>query len=198
MINQQFAHVYHDRNADQTLFLLHGTGGDEHDLIPLAKDLPYNLVGVRGNVRENGMNRFFARFPSGEFDEESILTEAKKLSDFVEVWKISHPQQTQKVAFLGYSNGANMIAAMARLYPTLGTSAALLHPAFPLPQIKNELTTWKFLITIGENDHMIDPTQAEELVALLAGSGAKVEVVRHIGGHEIRTEELQAVREFLI
>ncbi len=83
-----FKHIYIDNKAPKTLFLLHGTGGDEHDLLPLVSELnsKYNFVGLRGNIDENGMRRFFRRFDFGKFDEQNIIEEALKLVKFIETW----------------------------------------------------------------------------------------------------------------
>ncbi|MDQ5951848.1 MAG: phospholipase/carboxylesterase, partial [Patescibacteria group bacterium] len=116
-----FQHVFIDNKAEKTLFLLHGTGGSEHDLLPLVKELSdqYNFVGIKGNIFEHGMARFFERDEFGVFDQDSITTETKKLSEFIEAWKSNRAIANENTAFLGYSNGATMIVALAFYYPEL-------------------------------------------------------------------------------
>lgn len=196
-LEELFRFVYKDHGADKTLFLLHGTRADEHDLLPLAAGLEeaYNLVGLRGNVVEEGMRRFFARYSMHDFDEESIREEAGKLAEFVQLWQ--EEQGTQEISWLGYSNGANMIGAFSMLYPQYVGRAVLLHPMVVIEPPVVDLSGSEFLVTYGKQDHLIPEVQSRELIAVLEARGAKVRVAAHEGGHEILGEEVERLERFL-
>lgn len=195
-----FHHLHIDNHASKTLFLLHGTGADERDLLPLVQGLEqdYNFVGLLGNVREQGMPRFFARDEQGVFDQESIAGESKKLSEFIEAWSAEHSLKPSDVAFLGYSNGANMIAALALNYPHLVTQTVLLHPMLPFEPGQLDLSQQHHLISYGESDRMIPAAKTKALIATLQHLGAKVETIAHDGGHEIWPNEVEALQQFLL
>lgn len=194
-----FHHLHIDNHAISTLFLMHGTGADERDLLPLVHGLEshYNFVGLLGNVREHGMARFFARDARGVFDQKSIVSESKKLASFVEDWNKTHDLKPSDTAFLGYSNGANMILALGLAYPQLVTKAVCLHPKLPFKPMNLHLAHQQYLITYGELDQMIYAYETREAIAQLQSLGAKVEVFQHEGGHEIWPEEVTALRKFL-
>jgi phospholipase/carboxylesterase len=197
---QNFVYHHVASAAQKTLFLLHGTGGDQYDLLPLVESLAdeYEVVSLLGNVREHGMPRFFVRTPDGTFDEESMRTEAEKLRDFVLAWCEKSGRIPEDTAFLGYSNGANIIAALAQLHPEVVYSGVLLHGLLPLPEVAvPELFGRKFFVTYGLNDTMIPPEKSRVLEQSLRQAGADVEVLTHSGGHELRVEEREALVEFL-
>jgi phospholipase/carboxylesterase len=191
-----FHYVYDDRKQEKTLFTLHGTGADEHDLMPLTEGLPYNVVGLRGNVSEQGMLRFFMRFPDGSFDMESIEAETHKLNQFVKTWSETYQVPVEKMAFLGYSNGANMILATLFRYPEFISKAVLLHSMLPFHPKPMNFTGKQFLVTQGRQDQMIAFMEGQAVIKTLKDYGADVEAVVHEGGHEIRPEEMDAMRAF--
>lgn len=194
-----FRHYYQDNTQKRTLILLHGTGGDEKDLLPLVKGLEqsWNFLGLRGNVVEAGMNRFFARFSIDTFDEESIQEEAIKLEQFLRAWVEKHKNDCQEVAYLGYSNGGNMIVALALMYPQLVTKAVVLHGLVPMAVREVDLSGSEFLVSCGQNDLMIPTLESQRLVTVLESMKAGVKEVVHEGGHEIQIEELEAIQSFL-
>jgi phospholipase/carboxylesterase len=199
-----FHSVWEDHQADRTLVLLHGTGGDEHSLVELGRQLThqnsqqtYNLLGLRGNVQEQGMNRFFRRLAMGVFDQPSIQQEAAKLNQFLTEWSVGHNQTADQLVFLGYSNGANMILALAFLYPDLVHRAVLLHPMLPFKPERVKLNQASFLVTVGQQDPFTSWSESQALVKTLQATEAKVELVTHSGGHEVTQEELERVVEFL-
>ena len=194
-----FHHLHIDNHLGKTLFLLHGTGADERDLLPLIAGLEgtYNIVSLLGNVREHGMARFFARNERGVFDQVSIAVESKKLSEFIVAWNSEHKLKPTDTAFLGYSNGANMILALGLTYPELVTQAVCLHPKLPFTPKNFDLSHQRYLITYGESDQMILATDTLEAMEELQKLSARVEVVSHDGGHEIWPEEVEALRKFL-
>lgn len=190
-----FHHIFVDNSSDKTLVLLHGTGGDEHDLLPIAEYLnrKWNVLSLRGNVNENGMNRFFKRLEFGVFDEENIKSEAEKLKGFIDAFMKEKKISVENLTYLGFSNGANMILAFALLHKEYVRRAVLLHPMMPLNPNPVDLSGKLFIVTYGSNDHMITPVQSKKVIENLKKFGANVKEYFHEGGHEIRKEELDFV-----
>jgi phospholipase/carboxylesterase len=195
----EFVHISHDRSKSKTLFLLHGTGGNEHDLIPLVEPAAadFNIVGLRGNVLEGGMPRFFARKAMGVFDQDSISTETDKLAAFLSSWYTAESADASQAVFVGYSNGANMILATLFRHPNVIHSAALLHPMLPFDPPAVDLTGKRFLVTHGLQDPMMPPGEADRVIATLQSNGASVESFAHPGGHELTYAEQEALHSFL-
>lgn len=195
-----FQYIYRDNKAPKTLVLFHGTGGSEKDLLPLVSTLKseYNFLGLKGNVQENGMSRFFKRVAEGVFDEESIASETEKLVQFLTAWCSQNGLSWNELAYLGYSNGANMILATMLRYPEHQYKAVLLHSMLPFtPSPDTSLMGSSVLLSYGENDPLVGKDQSERLVSLLMDLGAVVEVVKHSGGHEVVTDEVKALHLFL-
>jgi len=190
-----FDYVEEDRGAVKWLILLHGTGGDKYDLLPLTGELTdFNVLGLSGNVMENGMRRFFARKEMGVFDEESIETETEKLGEFIRQWKLDKGVDDE-IGWMGYSNGANMILAMMFEYPNQIKKAALLHPMWPLEVKGTELET-EVLVTYGTKDSMVKEEESLRVIEILDQLGAGVEVAKFDSGHEIGLEERERILKF--
>ncbi len=194
-----FVHVVHDHGKAKTLFLLHGTGGDEHDLVPLVKPLEkkFNFVGLRGNISEAGMPRFFARKAMGVFDQLSIETETDKLAAFLTSFYEDSALQVDQAAFVGFSNGANMILATVFRHPEVIQNAALLHAMLPFEPPDVDLAGKRILVTHGLSDRMMPPGEGERVAAALKVRSAQVQAFAHDGGHEITAEEQAALLDFL-
>lgn len=186
-----FQNIFINNKANKTLALLHGTGGDENDLLPLVNGLSdhYNFLGIRGNVVQAGMNRFFLRNGDGSFDLENIREEAAQLREFLSV----HPVE----AYVGYSNGANMILALTFLYPALIDMAVILHGKVPFAPPAIKLAGKSFLLSYGENDQIISAAESTAAITTLQSLGARVTSVSHTGGHEIHANEIEAMEKFL-
>src|SRR5215212_8554237 len=105
--------------SNRTLLLLHGTGGNEHDMLPIGRDLDPGaaLLSLRGNVLENGMPRFFRRLAEGVFDEEDVIRRANELADFISSAAAKYGFDPSQLTAVGYSNGANIAAAVLLLRP---------------------------------------------------------------------------------
>jgi phospholipase/carboxylesterase len=178
-----------------TLFLFHGTGGDEHQFLELgAQLLPRaRLVAPRGDVSEGGALRYFKRTGEGRYDMADLARATAKTASFVEAQKGSGGA----IGF-GYSNGANIIASVLFEAPAAFDKAVLLHPLIPFePAPQPALAGKPVLITAGRRDGMCPAPQTEALAAWFKAQGADVTVFWHDGGHEIRQEELLAVQEWL-
>lgn len=144
--------------SERVLLLLHGTGGDESDLIPLGRDLDPTaaLLSPRGKVLENGMPRFFRRFAEGVFDEKDVVRRAHELADFVLAAADKYSFELSRLTAVGYSNGANIAAAMMLLRPEVLPSAVLLRAMLPLsnPPVP-DLAGKRVLLSAGETDPII-------------------------------------------
>jgi len=174
------------RPEERPLVLLHGTGGDENDLIPLARMITPTapLLSPRGKVLENGKPRFFRRLAEGVFDEDDVRRRANELADFVTNAR-SQYGITSPIA-LGYSNGANIAAAVLLLRPSELAGAILLRAVLPLAHPKPvKLDGVPVLIVSGARDPIIRPESAAKLASLLERYGAAVEHRVLPAGHEL-------------
>ena len=187
------------KNNPNTVLLLHGTGGDETDLLPIGLGLAPGsaLLSPRGRVDEHGSARFFRRIREGVFDEESIRSEAAALKNFIQASGERYAFDPARVSALGYSNGANMIAALLLLYPDLLNAAVLLRATLPLdPDPPHAIPGTPVLLLAGQHDPILPAAGTEKLARILAAAGAKVEVRWHNLGHDLGPEDFSAAREF--
>ncbi len=196
-----FVHRF-DRSegADVTLLVLHGTGGSEDSLMPLARTLAPNahLLSPRGKVLENGAPRFFRRLAMGVFDVEDLIARTHELADFVQRATESYGIHATRLLALGYSNGANIAASLLLLRPELLGGAVLLKAMKPLePEYEPDLSDTPVFIAGGRTDQMIAPAATEELVELLSSCGAEVTAHWEEGGHELSPGDLEAAAAWL-
>lgn len=195
-------HIYRQGTSAEapTLLLLHGTGGNEQDLLPLGEIISptSNLLGVRGNVLENGMPRFFRRLSEGVFDVEDLIQRTKDLKAFIDDAAVQYGFDRSRVVAVGYSNGANIAASL--LFHYLGTlqGAVLHHPMVPLRDKElPDMTGVPVFIAAGQRDMMCPPQETEDLASLLTGAGADALVHWEHGGHQLsRTEVVAAAAWF--
>jgi len=165
-------------NAD-TLLLLHGTGGDENDLLPLGRMLApnANLLSPRGKVLENGMPRFFRRLAEGMLDVPDLIVQAQALAELVSDAAAAYGFDPARVTAAGFSNGANIAGALLLLHPGILRAAILLHPMVPLvPDTLPDLARTPVFIGAGRQDPLVAVTEIERLAALLRSAGAEVSV----------------------
>ncbi len=181
------------------LLLLHGTGGNEDDLLPLGESLRPGaaLLSPRGKVLENGMPRFFRRLAEGVFDLEDLRARTHELADFVEAADKAYELGGRKPIAVGFSNGANIAAAMLLLRPgTLG-GALLIRAMVPLvPESPPDLAGIPVQINAGQADSLIPPAQSEALAAMLDQAGAVVKLQWIPGGHALTREDLETGRQW--
>ncbi len=183
-----------------TVLLLHGTGGDENDLLPIGRGIAPGsaLLSPRGGVDENGMARFFRRIREGVFDEDDIRLRAAELEAFLHDSAERYHFDAARVIALGYSNGANMAAALMLLHPQLLAGAILMRATLPLePQPLLPLAGTPVLILAGENDRILPRPGTEKLAQVLRYAGAQVDLRWSSLGHELGPDDFTAAREFL-
>ncbi|ABI93395.1 esterase (plasmid) [Roseobacter denitrificans] len=179
------------------VFAFHGTGGDEQQFFGLAQELlpGAGVVSPRGDVSEMGAARFFRRTGEGVYDMNDLTRATDKMAGFVEAWKAKHPGRP--VFGFGYSNGANILASTMMARPDLFDRIALLHPLIPWsPDPAQGLAGKQVLVTAGRNDPIGPWPLTERLIKWVEAQGATVSTVVHAGGHELRAEEIDALRPF--
>ena len=202
MSNATHHHVYipSPSGSPRTLLLLHGTGGDEHDLIGLGRQLDPQaaLLGVRGNVLEHGAPRWFRRLAEGVFDEVDLRQRTADLDTFLADAQAQYAIDPAGLTAVGYSNGANIAAALLMLYPGRLHSAVLLRAMLPLtPDAPPVLDGTRVFMAAGEHDPYTPRDKVEALSTLLRSAGAEVTLRWRDGGHELGLEELAAARDWL-
>ena len=177
-----------------TLLLLHGTGGNENDLVPLGKLIRPGaaLLSPRGEVDENGQLRFFRRLAPGVFDEVDLVKRTHQLADFVEDQSERH--HLRQIVAIGYSNGANIAASMLMLRPGVLSGAILLRAMVPLdPPQPPDLAGLPVLIIAGRHDEMMSADQPQRLASLLLNAGAEVTLAWHDTGHSLGPADFKKV-----
>ncbi|WP_432362313.1 alpha/beta hydrolase [Sporosarcina sp. UB5] len=182
-----------------TLLLLHGTGGTEQDLLPLAGliDPDASVLSVRGNVLENGMPRFFRRLAEGVFDEEDLVFRTKELHAFLDEAAEEHGFDRSNIVAVGYSNGANIAASLLFHYADSLKGAILHHPMVPRRGMNlPELSGVPVFIAAGKNDPICPAQETIDLQELLAGAGASTEVHWEMNGHSLTRTEVDAAAEW--
>jgi phospholipase/carboxylesterase len=177
-----------------TFLMLHGTGGNELDLLPLAGmiDDEASVLSVRGNVLENGMPRFFRRLAEGVFDEEDLIFRTKELNEFLDEAAIKYEFDRNNIIAIGYSNGANIAASLLFHYQNALKGAILHHPMVPRWGIElPDLTGKSVFIAAGKNDPICSPLESAELQTLLEKANANVELHWEHNGHQLTREEVE-------
>ncbi len=185
--------------AARTVLLLHGTGGTERDLLDLgARIAPgARLLGVRGQVTEAGMPRVFRRLSEGVFDEADVVRRAGDLAAFVRWAAATYDFDVGQVVALGYSNGANIAAAIMLLHPEVLAGGILLRTMVPLePAVLPALGGAPVLLLEGTLDPIVPRANAERLAAMLGAAGAAVTLQWEAAGHGLTQGDLDAARTF--
>lgn len=195
-----FIHRYVPQpGAQTTLLLLHGTGGNENDLLGLGHELaPHaSFLAPRGKVLERGMPRFFRRLAEGVFDQEDLALRTDELADFVKQAAAEYSFPAASVVAIGYSNGANIAASLLLRHPKVLAGAVLLHPMVPFEPRQPLSLTAPVFASAGRTDPMVPGPLTERLVEILQGSGAPVTVHWEPSGHELVIGEVNAARAWL-
>jgi phospholipase/carboxylesterase len=183
-----------------TLLLLHGTGGDENDLLPLGKELASGaaILSPRGRVSEHGMPRFFRRLAEGVFDEEDLKLRTRELAGFVEEASGRYGFDPGGVFAVGFSNGANIAASLLFSNPGLLRGAVLFRPMVPFePEELPDLSGIPVFVGAGEMDQIVPRGDTERLSELLKEAGAEVSLRWQPGGHSLEMNEVGEAREWL-
>ena len=193
-------HSFHQGTSSRTLLLLHGTGGNEFDLVNLgnAIDPDASYLSPRGMFVESGMNRYFERYPDGTFNEDSIDTAVQELSGFISDAIKTYALDSTNIFGVGFSNGANTLAAMLVKEPNLLSGAALFGSTKPYKHIDAvDLSGKRIWLANGDQDSYAPVSVSEEWSNELQEFGATLTWLRHSGGHQISAEHVKEISQEL-
>jgi len=188
-----------EKPSGRIMILMHGSGGDESTLVSLASKIAPDatLIGIRGRVVQDGVKRWYKRVTATEFDQQDVRAEAAAFASFLSDLAVKQKLDLSAATFLGYSNGANLIAAMTQLYPDVVRKAVLLRAMQVLSETDSvDLSDSRFLTIAGEKDKLYFPF-APKLEAMLKGNGAKVDFRVIPSGHGIGDDDVRIVAEWL-
>jgi len=189
-----------DNNDSLTFILLHGTGGNEDDLIPVGQMLSSSasLLSPRGKVLENGMPRFFKRLAEGVFDMEDLKFRTKELADFVKDASNTYSFNLNKTIAVGFSNGANIAASLLLSYPETIKGAILFRAMIPfIPENMSDLSSKKVLLSAGTFDPIVSKSQTEGLLNILQKSDVDVTLKWQQSGHNLTQKDIFDAKEWL-
>jgi predicted esterase len=195
-----FVHRYFPGESGVTLLLLHGTGGDENDLVPLGRELAPGaaILSPRGKVSEYGAARFFRRLAEGVFDHEDLVFRTHELAGFIEGAAEEYGLDRSRLVAAGYSNGANIAASLMLLHPGLLGAAILLRAMVPFePEGMPDLSGMPVFLAAGRRDQMIPPQNTERLAEILREAGADLDLRWRNTGHPLTYEEVADAKEWL-
>jgi phospholipase/carboxylesterase len=195
-------HKYVEGSPDAPLLLLlHGTGGSPDDLLGLARELSPDsaVLAPAGPVTEYGAARWFRRLAEGVFDHEDVVKRAHQLADFVVEAREKYGLGDRRLVAVGFSNGANIAAAVTLLRPEVVREAALFAAMSPVPEPPDlDLSASRVFLANGERDPMAPLASTEELIGLLRERGADVVTQRHPGGHQITPDGVRAATKWIM
>ena len=200
--HMDFIHVYQPPPAPggPVLLMLHGTGGNEHDLVPLAAAVApgAGVLSPRGQVLEHGKPRFFRRLAEGVFDIDDLKRRSEDLADFIVSAAAKYGFATGDLTAVGFSNGANMAAALLLRRPDALGGAVLFRAMVPLiPDTIPKLPATPVLLANGKSDPLVSAEETERLAALLRSAGADVTLSWQNAGHQLTERDVTIAREWL-
>ncbi|WP_051427494.1 alpha/beta hydrolase [Arthrobacter sp. H20] len=200
--SEQWTHLYDaGTSGSPVLLLLHGTGGTEHDLLPLAERLApgAGYLSPRGPVQEQGMNRWFRRFGEGQFDVDDVVRRAGELADFIS-WAQEHYSLTdRKIIAVGFSNGANIALATVLLHPRVLTDVVAFSGMYPLGErsADGDLADTAVALFNGETDAMAPLDSVARLKSVLDNAGSDVHQTLREGGHGVHPSEVDGAAAWI-
>ena len=194
-------HIFKQGEQGKPVFLLlHGTGGDERDLLPLAEmlDPSYNVLSVKGEISENGMARYFKRRAEGDYDLEDLEYRGQELYDFIKESSKEYEFNLEDVIPVGFSNGSNMAINLILRESTPFQKALLFAPLYPLDLQDNQkdLSNFKVFLSMGKQDPIVTQEQSERVIEIFKERGAEVHET-WVKSHEITQEAVLAAKEIL-
>jgi phospholipase/carboxylesterase len=196
----EFVHSFFPGESGATLLLLHGTGGDENDLVPLGRELAPDaaILSPRGKVSEYGAARFFRRLAEGVFDHEDLVLRTHELANFVHAASEEYGFDPSKSVAVGYSNGANIAGSLMLLHPGLLRAAVLFRAMVPFePEETPDLSGMPVFIAAGRRDQMIPPQNTQRLAEILTEAEADLDLRWRDTSHGLTYEEVEEAKEWL-
>ena len=188
------------KESELTLLLLHGTGGNEDDLIPLGKELAPNasILSVRGKVLENGMPRFFRRVKEGVFDMEDLKIRTDELAEFIVISSSAYMFEAESVIAVGYSNGANIAASLLLRRPEVLAGAILFRAMVPfIPTVMPDLSKKSIILLEGLYDPIVSKAEAKSLLEIFTKTQSNVTLKWQNSGHNLTQEDIVAAKKWL-
>ena len=197
-----FVHVYQppSTRSAPVLLLLHGTGGNEHDLVPFGQALVPGaaILSPRGKVLERGMPRFFRRLAEGVFDLDDLKFRTQELAAFLREAAARYGFDQSKLTAVGFSNGANIAGSLLLLSPKSLAGAVLIRAMVPIvPDPLPQLAHIPVLVVNGRQDPYVSPSQTEDLIDLLRRAGADVTLTWQPGGHGLTEADVTEAGRWL-
>ena len=193
-----YNYIYNEGKAGEpVIVLLHGTGADENNLIPVSDALAPDatVLSIRGNVSENGMNRYFKRHGEGHYDVEDLNKRGKELYDFIEQKAEEYNFALEDVILFGFSNGSNIGINMLLLEKAKFNKAMLFAPMYPVEiEAGPDLSDAKILLSMGENDPIVPKEESDRVIEIFKSRGAKVDQV-WVNSHEINKKNLITAKQ---
>lgn len=189
-----------DSSHGETLVVLHGTGGDENDLIGIGQAIAPGaaIVSPRGNVLEAGAPRFFKRLAEGVFDPKEVRSRAEELARFIRGAIITYRLDPARVFALGYSNGANIASTVMLVEPGILQGVILFRPMLVYePSEKSDLTGSAVFISAGRMDPIVPVSSVERLAELFASTHAEVTLKWQLAGHSLVPSEVREAADWL-
>jgi phospholipase/carboxylesterase len=199
-MSAEFIHQFVQGTSPVTILALHGTGGDEQDLLPIARAVApgASVLSPRGKVSEHGAFRFFSRIAPGVFDEKEIQSRAAELADWITATVKQRGLDPASLYALGYSNGANIATAVMLLHPGTIAGAVLLRPMPVItPDALPALNDAPVLMVVGKEDASMPRGESEKLGRMLAEAGAAVDFAMQDAGHELTPQDFSLVKKWL-
>jgi phospholipase/carboxylesterase len=193
----KYIYIPSDTPDAYTLLLLHGTGGNENDLLPIAGNFgdDFNILSLRGNITEHGMPRFFKRLGMGVFDEQDLSFRTDEMVSFIKETAAEKGFNSNKIIALGYSNGANIAGAALLKYPGFLAGALLFRPMQPFKNFSisanGKQTQTPVFFSSGKFDATVQPKDTENYLKLLQASGYNVAFQDMEAGHNLIKEDIE-------
>ncbi|MGM8212199.1 alpha/beta hydrolase [Virgibacillus sp. W0430] len=193
-------YIYNENKKGAPVFiLLHGTGGSETDLVSLAELLnpEYNVLGIRGNVQENGMNRFFKRHGEGQYDWADLEFRGNELYKFIVEKSNEYDFKLEDAVFVGFSNGSNIAIQMMLQHPATFKKAALFAPLYPADVAeKQDFSDVKVFLSLGKGDPIVPESESKRVINLFKERGAEV-TTAWVNGHSLTQEVALKAKNWL-
>lgn len=195
-----YEYIYNEGKAGKPVFiLLHGTGADERNLLPVAEvlDAEATVFSIRGNVSEQGMNRYFKRHGEGQYDVEDLMKRGQELKQFIEEKAEEYGFALENAIYIGFSNGSNIAINMMLLDDSKVNKGMLFAPMYPIDteEVK-DLPDTKVYLSMGENDPIVPRAESDRVINIFKDLGADVTEF-WVNSHELNGETLLAGKRWL-
>lgn len=195
-----YEYIYNEGKTGKPVFiLLHGTGADERNLLPIAEvlDAEATVFSIRGNVSEHGMNRYFKRHGEGHYDVEDLMKRGQELNQFIEEKAEEYGFALENAVYIGFSNGSNIAINMMLLDDSKINKGMLYAPMYPIDTEEvQDLPDTKVFLSMGTNDPIVPKAESDRVINIFKDLGAEVTEF-WVNSHELNGESLLAGKQWL-